>query len=107
MNNVLPPSLGTELKLNISAELDNNLHLADVDFSATFYTAMGVGKSLTVEKKDMLKVDEDNYIAVVDTKKVGTGEYWMKLSAELPDEDCEDGFRSEVVKVPTGVKVKG
>ena len=31
--NTLPPSLVTELKLNITAELGNNLHLADVGFS--------------------------------------------------------------------------
>lgn len=103
----LPPSLGTELKLNVNAELGNNLHLADVDFVAVFYTAMGIGKSITIAKSAMIKVDDDNYIAIVDTTKVGSGEYWMKLSAELPDADFEDGYRTEVVKVSTGIKVKG
>lgn len=105
MNNVLPPSLGTELKLNVNADLGNGLHLSDVDFTARFYSSFG--KSITIDKKDMKKQDDDNYIAVVDTKKVGTGEYWMKLTVQIPDEDCEDGFRTEVVTVPTGVKLRG
>ena len=104
MDNILPPSVGTELKLNVTAELGNGLHLSDVDFSVRFSNPSG--KSVTIEKKDMKKYDDDNYVAVVDTKIVGAGEYWMKLTAKLPDADCEDGFRTEVVTVPTGVKVK-
>lgn len=103
--NVLPPSLGTELKLNITAELGNGLHLSDVDFTATFYSSLR--RSEVFAKEDMVKVDDDNYIAVIDTAKLGTGEYMMKLVAEIPDADCEDGFRTEVVKVPTLVFVKG
>lgn len=104
-NVVLPPSLGTELKLVVCAELGNGLHLSDVDFTARFYSSFG--KSITIDKKDMKKLDDDNYIAVVDSKKVGTGEYWMKLTAQIPDMDCEDGYRTEVVTVPTGVKLIG
>ena len=104
MDNILPPSVGTELKLNVTAELGNDLHLSDVDFFARFSNQYG--KSVTIEKKDMKKYDDDNYVAVVDTKIVGAGEYWMKLTVKLPDADCEDGFRTEVVTVPTGVKVK-
>ena len=103
--NTLPPSLGTELKLNVNAELGNNLHLADVDFTATFYTQMR--RSEVFAKEDMVKVDDDNYIAVIDTTNLGTGEYMMKLTAEIPDADCEDGFRTEVVKVSTHIYVKG
>ena len=103
--NVLPPSLGTELKLNITAELGNGLHLSDVDFTVTFYSSLR--RSEVFAKEDMVKVDDDNYIAVIDTAKLGAGEYMMKLVAEIPDADCEDGFRTEVVKVPTLVFVKG
>lgn len=104
--NTLPPSLGTELKLNVNAELGNNLHLADVDFVAEFYVP-GSNKSIIASKEDMVEQDRDNYIAVVDTVKVGVGKYYMKLSVDLPDVDCEDGYRTEVVRVPTGIKVKG
>lgn len=103
--NALPPSLGTELKLNVNAELGNNLHLADVDFFAVFYV-IGQERTLKVKKKNMVRVDDDNYIAVVDSSKIGTGEYWMQLTVYLSDADCIDGERTEVVDVPTGVKVK-
>lgn len=105
MDNILPPSVGTELKLNVTADLGNDLHLSDVDFIARF--SNGFGNPVTIEKKDMKKYDDDNYIAVVDTNIAGAGEYWMKLTVELPDNDCEDGFRTEVVTVPTGIIVKG
>ncbi len=104
MNNTLPPSVGTDLKLNVTAELGNDLHLSDVDFFARFGNLYG--KSVTIEKKDMEKYDDDNYVAVVDTKIIGAGEYWMKLTVKIPDADCKDGFRMEVVTVPTGEKVK-
>ena len=105
MEKVLTPSVGTELKLNITAELGNGLHLADVNFTAIFYSSPRRSEMFT--KEDMVKVDDDNYIAVIDTAKLGDGEYMMKLTAEIPDADCDDGFRTEVVKVSTHIFVKG
>jgi hypothetical protein len=50
-------------------------------------------------------MDKDEYIAVVDTKIIGTGEYYMKLSVRIPDNDVEGSLRDEVVVVPTNIRV--
>ncbi len=104
-DNILPPSLGTELKINVTAELGNDLHLADVDFVCTFYSNNPLGRSVTIQKQKLLQQDDDNYIAVLNTSDIGTGEYWLKLTAYLPDTDFEDRLRTEIVRVPTGIRV--
>lgn len=103
--NTLPPSLGTKLKINVSADLGNNLHLKDVDFDCVFYNS--IGKKQLLHKSNLIEYDADNYVAVVDTKSIGSGEYYLKLTVYIPDADCADGKRTEVVDIPTGVKVRG
>ena len=102
----LPPSVGTKIKLNVHADVGSGLHLSDVEFECMFYTNNARHRFLTVKKSEMVKVDNDNYIAVVDTAAVGAGGYMMKFSAYVPDGDCEGGYRLEVVRVDTGIPVK-
>lgn len=101
---VLQPSLGTTLKLLVSADLGEGIHLEDVDFSCVFFRS-GINTGQQVSKEAMMKLNQDEYIAVVDTNVIGTGEYYMRLTAYLPDTDVESGIRTEVVVVPTGVRV--
>ena len=103
-NQILPPSIGTTLKLLITADLGDNIHLEDVDFTCVFFRA-GLRNGLTIEKQEMTRMDKDEYIAVVDTKIIGTGEYYMKLSVRIPDNDVEGSLRDEVVVVPTNIRV--
>lgn len=99
--NTLPPVKGTVLKVNVTAELGNNLHLSDVDFEVKMYA----NKSVDFRKSDLIKVDKDNYIAVVNSNDIGTGEYFVKLTVHIPDADVEDGIRTEIVKIPTGIRI--
>ena len=103
-NQILPPSIGTTLKLLITADLGDNIHLEDVDFTCVFFRE-GLRNGLTIEKQEMTRMDKDEYIAVVDTKIIGTGEYYMKLSVRIPDNDVEGSLRDEVVVVPTNIRV--
>lgn len=103
-NQILPPSIGTTLKLLVTADLGDNIHLEDVDFTCVFFRA-GLRNSQTIEKQEMIRMDKDEYIAVVDTKIIGTGEYYMKLSARIPDNDVEGSLRDEVVVVPANIRV--
>ena len=106
MDKVLTPSVGTKIKLNVHADVGSGLHLSDVEFECMFSTNNARHRFLTVKKSEMVKVDNDNYIAVVDTATVGAGGYMMKFSAYVPDGDCEGGYRLEVVRVDTGIPVK-
>jgi len=103
-NKVLPPQLGTKLKIGFTAEINGtNLTLDDVDFDCEFTTSLG--KKLILTKDDTVRIDPKNYVAPVDSAKLGIGEYYLKLHILVPDGDFEDGVRDEYVKIPTGIKV--
>lgn len=110
--------IGTELKINVNVEPIGNVHLADCDFECLFYikgqvpTASGVAstkrgtKSVLVRKEEMLRVDDDNYVALVDSSLLGVGNVMMTIKVYVPDTDFDDGFRTEVDSVWTGVTIK-
>ena len=100
--NFMPSSVGSKKKINIFAELGNGLHLSDVNFHVRIFTHT---KHVDYEKSDLIKVDDDNYLCRVDTKLLGTGEYWVRLCVDMPDADFEDGIRPEVLIIPTGLKM--
>lgn len=88
-----------------------NLHISglpgtmdDVNFSCRFFT-MGKG-SVLVHKRDMVRVDSDNYIAVVDSKPMGPGIIKVQTTVKIPDLDCKDGYRVEMYTENTGIRVK-
>lgn len=85
--------IGTELKINVHIEPIGDLHMSDYDFTAKFYTK--AVKTVVVHKQDMIQVDEDNYIALVDTKTMTAGIIQMVVQAEMPDADFPDGLRTE------------
>ena len=95
--------LGTELKINVHVEPIDGLHMSDYDFTCTFFVYKN--KSVVVNKKDFTRVDDDNYIAKVDSVKVGAGQLKMKFEADIPDSDMDDGFRKEVELVDLGVTI--
>ena len=96
---ILPPSVGTTLKIAVSADL-GEYHMDDVDFSCCFYSQY-IRNKVVINKGDekMIKIDEDTYVAVIDTRLIGAGQYYMKFTAFLPDIDLESGLREEVVTV--------
>ena len=53
----------------------------------------------------MIRVDENNYIAVIDSTKIGRGIIKMKLTVEIPDGDIPGGLRKEVYTHDTGIRI--
>lgn len=105
MSDFAQPCKGSKVKVAVWAGLPSDLHLSGVDFFCEFIASMGKQK---VTKDDMVMIDDDNYIAVVDTAKTGTGELFLKIHVELPDSDVQDtGIRPEIAVTPTGIRVKG
>jgi hypothetical protein len=82
---------GTQFVINVTMEPMDNLHMADVDFKAKFYVYQN--KSLELDKSEMVKVDDDNYLAFVDSAKVGKGQIKYRLFVYVPDENWEGGQR--------------
>lgn len=95
---------GTEVKLNINMEKIDGYGLDTVDFFVEVFTETGF-KSVRIDKRDAIRVDEDNYIIRVDTAELGAGRYWIRLTALLPDSDFPDGYRTEKRTAFSGVTI--
>lgn len=96
--------LGTEVKINVHVEpIDGKVHLSECEFKCEFY--VHANKSITLEKKDIIQVDDDNYIALIDTAKIGYGTIKMTIEVDVPDGDFPDHLRKEVDTVCTGVTI--
>lgn len=102
---VLPPIVGSIIKIAVSAELGKDVHMKDVDFSCVIYNDSVKSNSVTLTKSEMVFVEDDLYLAVVDTKDIGSGEYYMQFTVDIPDTDCPEQMRREIVSLPTGIKV--
>lgn len=94
---------GTQLKLNIHIDPLGTLHMDDYDFECKFFVFQK--KYIVLQKSDMIKVDEDNYLALVDTSTLGIGNLHITLTAFIPDSDFNDRLRKEVVCVPTNINI--
>lgn len=99
----MTPSIGTTLKINVSADFGAGLKMDDAEFTCTFFT--NNRRSVSVRKADMLRIDENNYLAVIDSRELGAGTITMLFDGEVDDGDCPDGKRHEVLRVKTGITI--
>lgn len=95
---------GSIFKLNVWMEPIEDFHLENVDWSAKVFTENGF-KSITIDKKEAIKVDADNYIIVVDSAITGPGRHYVTLTAQIPDGDVKGGVRQEVKTCYSGVTI--
>lgn len=96
---------GTEAKININIEPIDGVTMDDYSFSVDIYCNPN-GNILSFKKNDLIRVDENNYIARVDTTKLDTGVIKVKIMADIPDNDFSDGYRTEVTYINTGINLK-
>jgi hypothetical protein len=82
---------GTQFAIKVNMTPMDGVHMADVEFKAKFYVYQN--KVLELDKSVMVKVDEDNYLAFVDSTKVGKGQIKYRLFVKVPDENGESGYR--------------
>lgn len=53
----------------------------------------------------MIRIDSGNYVASFNSYELGVGPLQCRITAEIPDEDCDDGFRKEIVTLTTDVVI--
>lgn len=100
--------LGTELKLKVNIEPMDGYHMDAYDFEVEAFCN---DKSVaTASKKDgvltnLVRHDEDNYLALIDTSIIGVGKLKCRVVAYLKDTDFSDGLRTEVVVMDTGITI--
>lgn len=95
--------MGTELKLNINIEPIDEFTMDTYEWSADIYCS--TKRVVTVAKKDAIKIDENNYVVLVDTSELGAGNIKCKITAYIPDYDFSDAVRTEVACIDTGINV--
>ena len=86
--------IGTELKFIIEITADG---FSMVDDNFTVLLKRG-GFSKLFEKGDLIQDDEDNFYVCFDSAEFGKGLITAVVTAYVPDEDFDDGFRTEVQK---------
>lgn len=96
-------SLGTEFKINVHVEPIDGLHMSDYDFTCRFY--IYTNRNVEISKSEMIRVDDDNYIACIDSSKLSVGTIMMRIIAQIPDADFPDGLRTEIETISTGLVI--
>lgn len=95
--------IGTKFKLNVHMDPVDGVHLGDdeVDFTCSFYAK----EEVTLTKAQMIEIDENNYVAPLDSAALGLGTVGFILEVDIPDADFNDGLRHEVVPIETKYKI--
>ena len=95
------PAKGTECKFKVSIRPASISHTMDnFEFKVDFYGNAGM---VTLPKDKCQRIDEHNYLAIVDTAITGSGRLDARVTAYIPDLDCEDGIRTEVA-IASGIE---
>lgn len=100
--------LGTEIKLNIHIDPIGELTMEDYDFTVEAYCS--AKKSLIINKSDAIPVvgadgKTNDYIILIDTSEIGTGNLKCKITAYIPDGDFKDEERTEVSIKESGIEI--
>lgn len=86
--------LGEEIKVKVRAKPIDGMSLADYDWVALLWTSSY--RVVEVPKRECIPMDDGVYVIPLDTMKVGVGSLKLKIVAELPDGDFEDGRRTTI-----------
>ena len=96
-------SIGTELKINVQLDRLDGYRMSDIDFFCDFYVY--TNRKVVLKKEEMIKADDDNYVACVDSAKLGVGKVMCRVTAYIPDADFEEGIRKEVETADTNITI--
>jgi hypothetical protein len=94
------PVIGTGIKLNVNIAPIGDYHMSDYDFECLFFTSSRAD-GIVVTKAEMTAVDNDNYLAVLDSSKLGSGRVYCLVTAMIPDGSFEGGYRVEKAEIST------
>lgn len=86
--------VGTELKFQLDITSDG-FSMADDDFKVIISNHT---KKVEIKKEDMILDENEHYLFTIDTAFFGSGDYMITTYAYVPDEDFDDGIRTEVQK---------
>ena len=97
------PYVGTEIKLNVSIDPIDGVTMDDYEFVIEAYCS--TKRIQTITKHEAQRIDRSNYKILLDTSVLGAGDLKCRITAMIPDDDFEDGLRTEVAVVDTGITI--
>lgn len=86
--------LGAEFKAYVRLEPVGTLNMDDYDFQVEYY--VHPKRKVIFKKEDMIRENENEYRACLDTKELGTGTLTCRVTRYIPDGDFDDGLRTDV-----------
>lgn len=90
MNRIIYEGTGIKVKLDIASD---GFNMSDDNFDVKITTSQGREKIL--HKSDMRTTPAGQYIFTLDSAELGVGHYFMEVTAYVPDNDFDGGFRTE------------
>ena len=101
-------TIGSDAKIEFTAELPDGLKLGDVEFGLKVINVSEKDVSEDYTKADCIsKGDGESYVVLVDTEQLGVGRVMLQLTVHIPDADYPTGTRKEVIKINPHISVRG
>jgi hypothetical protein len=101
-------TLGSDVKIEFTADLPDELLLKDVDFTLKVINMSEKNKAVEVPKADCIMTDEGaSYVVLVDSEELGIGTLMLRLTVYIPDTDYQSGTRKEVIKINPHIRIAG
>lgn len=86
---------GTKTWFNLNLSKVGGFSMAQYDFAIYYYCS--ADKVIEVPKEKAFRVDDDNYMFLVDTGLTGRGKLRFAVLPMIPDERIDDAIRPEVL----------
>ena len=101
-------TLGSDVKIEFTAELPDDMKLSDMDFSGKVLNVDQKDVDVDFNKADCIELEDGaNYVVMVDSDDLGIGTLMLKLTVMIPDTDYQSGTRKQVVNINPHIKIVG
>jgi hypothetical protein len=101
-------TLGSDVKIEFTADLPDGLKLSDVDFTLKVINMSEKDVDADFVKADCIMTDEGaSYVVLVDSETLGIGTLMLRLTVFIPDTDYQSGTRKEVIKINPYIRIAG
>lgn len=106
-DNVQTVPKGSDVKIEFTADLPDNLLLKDIDFECAVINA-DTNKLIKYEKDQcIMSGSGEYYVVLVNTTDTGVGTLMLTLTVHIPDTDYQVGYRKEIVDINPNIRVTG
>jgi hypothetical protein len=97
--------IGTQYKVVIHIDPVNDISMIDNLVSAVFFTPL-CQRKIELLPKDIRRRDEENAVFIIDSMLLAPGNLFCTITARVPDEDAQSGYRIQVNTLFTGIYIE-